>query len=71
MHVRNVSALTAIVIGSLTLSGCAAIEGIFKAGVWTGKPLHIALQAPKDPALRSAVLVQQGAGGPLLAAARL
>ena len=36
MHVRNVSALTAMVIGSVTLSGCAAIEGIFKAGVWTG-----------------------------------
>ena len=36
MHVRNVSALTATVLGSLMLSGCAAIEGIFKAGVWTG-----------------------------------
>lgn len=36
VYVRNGSALTAMVIGSLTLSGCAAIEGIFKAGVWTG-----------------------------------
>ena len=41
------------------------------AGEWTGKPLHVTVAAPKDPGLRTAVLVQQGAGGPLLAAARI
>lgn len=41
------------------------------AGTWTGKPLHVAVAAPKDPALRTAVLVQQGVGGPIIAAARL
>jgi hypothetical protein len=41
------------------------------AGSWTGKPLHVAVTAPRDPALRTAVLVQQGAGGPILAAAKL
>jgi hypothetical protein len=36
VSVRHVSAPMAIMIAGLTLSGCAAIEGIFKAGVWTG-----------------------------------
>ena len=42
-----------------------------EAGVWQGKALHVVVAAPKDPALRTAVLLQKGAGGPLLAAARL
>ena len=40
-------------------------------GTWSGKPLRVAVTAPKDPALRTAVLVQQGTGGPILAAAKL
>ena len=47
------------------------VTGLREAGVWTGKPLHVAVMAPKDPALRTAVLLQKGAGGPILAAARL
>ena len=47
------------------------VTGLREAGVWNGTALHIAVPAPKDPALRTAVLLQKGAGGPLLAAARL
>lgn len=41
------------------------------AGTWTGKPLRIALPALADPALRRAVLLQQGTGGKLIAALKL
>jgi len=41
------------------------------AGTWTGKPLSIALPDPVDPALRRAVLLQQGTGGKLIAAMKL
>ena len=47
------------------------VTDLREAAVWNGKALHIALSAPKDPALRTAVLLQKGAGGLLLAAARL
>ena len=47
------------------------VTNLREAGVWTGKPLHVAVAAPRDPALRTVVLVQKGAGGPLLAAARI
>jgi hypothetical protein len=28
--------LVLVVVAGMTLTGCAAIEGIFKAGMWTG-----------------------------------
>lgn len=39
MHASRALRATSIVLipaASLALSGCAAIEGIFKAGVWVG-----------------------------------
>jgi hypothetical protein len=57
--------------GGRTLPHRNIVIGLREAGVWNGKPLHIATAAPKDPALRTAVLLQKGAGGPLLAAAQL
>lgn len=57
--------------GGRTLPHRNIVTGLREAGVWNGKALHVAVAAPKDPALRTAVLVQKGAGGPLLAAARL
>jgi hypothetical protein len=33
---RQLSALVVVLAGALLLSSCAAIEGIFKAGVWVG-----------------------------------
>lgn len=47
------------------------VVGLRDGGVWTGKALHVAVPVLKDPALRTAVLVQRGAGGPLLAAAKI
>ena len=36
MSVRQVSALSLLVVSALALSGCELVEGIFKAGVWVG-----------------------------------
>ena len=47
------------------------VTALREAGVWNGKPLHVVVAMPKDRALRNVVLVQRGAGGPLLAAARI
>ena len=47
------------------------VVGLRDGGVWTGKALHVDVAKPKDPALRTAVLLQKGAGGPLLAAAKI
>ena len=47
------------------------VVGLREGGVWTGKALHVDVAKPKDPALRTAVLLQKGAGGPLLAAAKI
>lgn len=57
--------------GGRTLPHRNIVIGLREAGVWNGKALHVAVNAPKDPALRTAVLLQKGAGGPLLAATRL
>jgi hypothetical protein len=57
--------------GGRTLPHRNIVVDLREAGVWSGKALSVAIPAPRDPALRSAVLVQKGAGGPLLAAARL
>ena len=40
-------------------------------GTWTGKPLRIDLPAAADPALRRAVLLQQGTGGRLIGARKI
>lgn len=36
MTLRQFTAVVLVLAGALLLSGCAAIEGIFKAGVWVG-----------------------------------
>lgn len=40
-------------------------------GIWQGKPLRAALPASKAPGLKAAILLQKGAGGPIVGAARL
>ena len=47
------------------------VTGLRRLGTWTGAPLAFAQPAYKDPAERSAVLIQQGTGGPIIAALRL
>lgn len=36
MTLRQFTAVMLVLAGALLVSGCAAIEGIFKAGVWVG-----------------------------------
>jgi hypothetical protein len=33
---RTAVVLTIVVLAAFTMSGCQAIEGVFKAGVWVG-----------------------------------
>ena len=40
-------------------------------GTWTGKPLHLKLPSAPLAGLRSAILVQAGKGGPIIAARRI
>ena len=47
------------------------VVALDEAGTWYGKPLRVPLTVPKDPALRMAVLLQRGEGGPLIAARKL
>ncbi|MET0180203.1 MAG: DUF1223 domain-containing protein [Novosphingobium sp.] len=47
------------------------VTDLREAGRWTGKAQRFTLAAPADPALRTAVLVQSGEGGPIIAASRL
>jgi hypothetical protein len=42
-----------------------------RLGQWTGPPRSFTLPASRDPALKSAVMVQQGVGGPIIAARRI
>ena len=54
-----------------TLPHRNVVVDLREATVWTGKPLRVALPAPRDPGLRTAVLLQKGAGGPIVGAAKL
>jgi len=47
------------------------VTDLQEAGTWTGKPLRIDLPTAANPALRRAVLLQQGPGGKLIAAMKL
>jgi len=47
------------------------VTDLQEAGTWTGKPLRIDLPTAANPALRRAVLLQQGTGGKLIAAMKL
>jgi hypothetical protein len=52
-----------------TLPHRNVVRSLVRLGLWTGAPLTLTAP-PADPALVSAVLVQQRAGGPILAAVR-
>jgi hypothetical protein len=57
--------------GGKTLPHRNIVRELHRLGRWNGAALTLELPAPADPALRGAVLVQQGAGGPIVAARRL
>ncbi len=57
--------------GGKTLPHRDIVCQLARLGRWTGAPVTLELPPSSDPALRTAVLVQAPAGGPILAAARL
>ncbi len=56
--------------GGLTLPHKNVVKELTKLGAWNGKAASYALPAAKDAPLRTAILVQAGSGGAILAAAR-
>ncbi|WP_240309343.1 MULTISPECIES: DUF1223 domain-containing protein [Sphingomonas] len=68
-RVRQV-AITAGENGGRTLPHRNIVTELSDRGRWTGAPLRLAVTPPADPAWKTAVLLQQGPGGPLLAARR-
>lgn len=57
--------------GGRTLAHRNVVRSISRLGVWTGTRVTFAVPAVKNAAYRTAVLVQQGTGGPIVAAAKL
>jgi len=56
--------------GGRTLPHRDIVRQMTKIGRWTGQPLAIGIRPPTDPALKTAILVQAGSGGRILAAAK-
>lgn len=57
--------------GGRTLPHRNIVRDLIALGRWNGAAARFALPKPAANGLRSAILVQQGVGGPILAAARL
>lgn len=57
--------------GGKTLAHRDIVRAIAPVGSWTGKPLILAIPASPDRTWQTALLLQQGKGGPILAAVRL
>jgi hypothetical protein len=66
-RVRNVS-INRGENGGRTLPHRNIVTAMRAVGTWSGKPLTFDQPAYRDPHQRSAVLVQQGKGGPIIAA---
>ena len=43
MRIRESAVLGVVISAALTASSCAAVEGIFKAGVWVGVLIAVLL----------------------------
>ena len=57
--------------GGRTLPHRDVVRSLQSLGAWRGTPLTLDLPPAADPALRAAILVQDGKAGPIIAAARL
>lgn len=57
--------------GGRTLSHRNVVRSLASIGTWQGKSIAVAVPAIRDPNLRTAILVQSGKGGPIIAATRL
>ena len=56
--------------GGRTLPHRNVVRELVRLGAWNGQAAHFAIPASRDPALSTAVLVQTGGAGPILAAAK-
>jgi len=57
--------------GGRTITHRNVVRSLSNLGEWTGRETVVETPPPSDPQLRSAILVQSGTGGPIVAAARL
>lgn len=57
--------------GGRTLPHRDIVTGLRKVATWTGKPLSFSPRSYRDPSQRGAILIQQGTGGPIIAARRI
>ncbi len=57
--------------GGRTLPHRNIVRSLQRLGRWTGAPLALDISPSATPALRTAVLVQEGKAGPIVAALRL
>jgi hypothetical protein len=57
--------------GGKTIAHRNIVRSLTAIGSWSGAPMQVAVNRSDDPNLRSAIIVQSGKGGPILAAARL
>ncbi|RAK54171.1 DUF1223 domain-containing protein [Phenylobacterium soli] len=56
--------------GGKTLPHKNIVRQLVRLGAWTGRPQTLRLPAAQEPGLRTAVFLQAGKGGPILAAAK-
>ena len=56
--------------GGKTLPHRDIVRALQPLGKWTGAPLVLDI-SPADPAYRTAILVQEGKGGAIIAASRI
>ena len=56
--------------GGKTLPHKNIVKQLVRLGAWTGQAESFRLPAPADPALRTAIVIQAGRGGPIVAAAK-
>lgn len=57
--------------GGRTLTHRNVVRSLERIGKWDGAPVTVSAAAASDPHWRSAILVQEGTGGKILAAARI
>lgn len=57
--------------GGRTLSHRNVVRSLSAVGTWRGKSVDVDVPESRDPNLRSAILVQAGQGGPIIAASRI
>lgn len=69
-HVRNVP-IRAGENGGRTLPHRNIVRDLVRLGDWSGRPARFAMPPAREPGLASAILVQQGTGGPIIAARRI